>query len=181
MTSRMLVGAKVAFLLTNGFEDRELTGPWRAVVEAGGKAVLISPHSGTITGKRGQPVPVDLPVDMANAGLFDALVLPGGSTNAAHLRENEYAIGFVRDFMEADKPVGAICHGGWILIDAGVARGRTVTSHPGLEAAFTAAGARWVDREVMVDGSLITSRNPGDLPAFESALLREVQDYAGTG
>lgn len=181
MDSATLAGARVAFLLTNGFEDRELRGPWATVLDAGGRPTLVSPQSGTITGKRGQPVRVDIPVDLANARLFDALILPGGSKNSAHLRESEYAIGFVRDFMEANKPVGTICHGGWILIDARMVRGRTLTSHPSLEEAFTKAGAHWVDQEVVVDRNLFSSRNPDDLPAFEAALLREVQMYAALG
>jgi protease I len=181
MNSMSLAGARVAFLLTNGFEDRELDGPWKVVLEHGGKPTLISPQSGVITGKRGEPVRVDLPVDLAAARLFDALILPGGHINSGHLRENEYAVGFVRDFMEANKPVGTICHGGWILIDAKKVRGRTLTSHPSLKEAFTAAGAHWVDREVVVDGNLFSSRNPDDLPAFQAALVREVQIYAALG
>lgn len=181
MGSMELAGARVAFLLTNGFEDRELRSPWATVIESGGKGTLISPQSGTITGKRGQPVRVDLPVDLANARLFDALILPGGHINSGRLRENEYAVGFVRDFMEQNKPVGAICHGGWILIDAKKVRGRTLTSHPALQEAFTKAGAHWVDQEVVVDGNLFTSRNPDDLPAFEQALIREMREFAGIG
>lgn len=181
MASVDLAGANVAFLLTNGFEDRELDGPMSAVLEAGGKCTIISPQSGVITGKRGEPVRVDLPVDMAAARMFDALILPGGHINSGHLRESEYAIGFVRDFMELNKPVGAICHGGWILIDAKVIRGRTVTSHPALKEAFQHAGAHWLDQEVVVDRNLFTSRNPDDLPAFERTLVIEMREFAGIG
>lgn len=176
-----LSGAKVAFLLTNGFEDTELTVPQQAVIDAGGKAVIVSPHSGTITGKHGHQTRVDLPVDLARASLFDAVVLPGGRANSDHLRQDEYAIGFVRDFFEADKPVGVICRGAWILIPAKVAKGRKLTSHPDLADDFREAGATWVDREVVIDGNLFSSRNPGDLPAFVRALMKELAESAGTG
>lgn len=179
MVEGRLTGAKVAFLATNGYEDSELTAPWKAVVAEGGKAVLISPHSGTINGKHGHQARVDLPVDVARASLFDALILPGGRANADHVRQDEYAIGFVRDFFDAGKPVGAICRGSWILIPAHAAKGRTLTSHPDLAEEFQHAGAHWVDRQVVIDGNLFTSRNPADLTAFIAALMKELQETTG--
>lgn len=176
MAMQWLEGEKIAFLCTNGFEDTELTEPWRTVTEAGAKAVLISPHSGVITGKGGTRVTVDVPVDLARASLFDALVLPGGRTNADTLRQDPYAIGFVRDFFEANKPVAAICRGSWILAEAKVVRGRRLTSTPGLKEVHEAAGATWVDEEVVIDDRFITSRKPDDLPAFIGALVRAIAE-----
>ena len=166
-----LTGKTVAFLATNGFEDSELTGPWEAVTEHGAQAVLVSPESGSITGKKGHEARVDEPVADADADRFDALVLPGGVVNGDHLRMHDDAVAFVRAFFEGHKPVGVICHGGWILTDADVVRGRTLTSYPSLKTDLRNAGATWVDEEVVVDGSLITSRKPDDLPAFQDELL----------
>lgn len=171
-----LDGHKVAFLATNGFEDSELTSPWQAVTEAGATAVLISPESGTITGKNGHRAKVDLPVDSASARLFDALVLPGGVVNGDHLRMDSRAVAFVRDIFAARKPVGVICHGGWILTEADVLRGRTLTSYPSLATDLRNAGATWVDREVVVDHGLVSSRRPGDLPAFNRKLIEEIAE-----
>lgn len=176
MAAKWLEGEKIAFLCTNGFEDTELTEPWRTVAEAGAKPVLVSPHSGVITGKHGQRVTVDLPVDLARASLFDGLVLPGGRANSDTLRQDPYAIGFVRDFMDANKPVAAICRGSWILAEAAVVRGRRLTSTPGLQDVHTAAGATWVDEEVVIDDRLITSRKPADLPAFIAALVKAIRE-----
>jgi protease I len=176
MTAGILDGHKVAFLLTNGFEDSELTSPWEAVVKAGGHPVLIAPETGTITGKNGHKAQVDLPVDNARASLFDALVLPGGVVNADHLRMNERAVAFVRDTFAADKPVAVICHGGWILADADVLRGRTITSYPSLKTDLRNAGATWVDREVVVDNGLVSSRTPADLAAFNAKMVEEIAE-----
>lgn len=176
MAMQWLEGEKIAFLCTNGFEDTELTETWRTVTEAGAKAVLISPHSGVITGKGGTRVTVDVPVDLARASLFDALVLPGGRANADTLRQDPYAIGFVRDFFDANKPVAAICRGSWILAEAKVVRGRRLTSTPGLREIHEAAGATWVDEEVVIDDRFITSRKPDDLPAFVGALVRAIAE-----
>lgn len=174
MAGSDLAGVKVAFLLTNGFEDSELTSPWEAVARAGGKPVLVSPESGVITGKKGHRATVDVPIDLAQPSLYDALVLPGGRVNADHLRNVERAVGFVKEFFETGKPVGVICHGSWILARAGVVRGRRMTSYPSLENDLRAAGADWVDEEVVVDGLLVSSRRPADLPAFDHALVRTI-------
>lgn len=173
MAHGRLADMRVAFLLTNGFEDSELTSPWDALVGAGAQPVLISPESGVITGKKGHRATVDIPLDLARPDLFDALVLPGGRVNAEHLRTHERAVAFVQEFFESTKPVGAICHGGLILAKAGVIRGRTLTSYPSIADDLRAAGATWVDEEVVVDQHLVSSRRPADLPAFESALIRE--------
>ncbi|WP_109473538.1 type 1 glutamine amidotransferase domain-containing protein [Ornithinimicrobium cavernae] len=169
-----LDGKKVAFLLTNGFEDSELTSPWGAVTEAGAQAVLVSPESGTLTGKKGHEATVDLGVTEASASDYDALVLPGGVVNGDKLRMNEDAVAFTRAFFEAGKPVGVICHGGWILTDADVVRGRTMTSYPSLRTDLRNAGADWVDEEVVVDQGLVSSRTPDDLPAFNAKLVEEI-------
>jgi len=171
-----LTGKTVAFLATDGFEDSELTSPWEAVTEHGAQAVLVSPQSETITGKKGHEAQVDEAVADADASRFDALVLPGGVVNGDHLRMDEDAVSFVRAFFEDHKPVGVICHGGWILTDADVVRGRTLTSYPSLKTDLRNAGATWVDKEVVVDSGLVSSRNPGDLPAFNDKLVEEIAE-----
>ena len=169
-----LTGKTVAFLATDGFEDSELTSPWQAVTEHGAQAVLVAPKSGTITGKKGHEAQVDESVSGADASRFDALVLPGGVVNGDHLRMDEDAVAFVRAFFEGHKPVGVICHGGWILTDADVLRGRTLTSYPSLRTDLRNAGATWVDEEVVVDAGLVSSRTPADLPAFNDKLVEEI-------
>jgi len=169
-----LNGKKVAFLLTNGFEDSELTSPWEAVTQAGATATLVSPESGTLTGKKGHEASVDQQVADADAGEFDALMLPGGVVNGDKLRMDEDAVAFTKAFFEAGKPVGVICHGGWILTDADVLRGRTLTSYPSLKTDLRNAGAEWVDEEVVVDQGLVSSRTPDDLPAFNAKLVEEI-------
>ncbi|MCK0111156.1 type 1 glutamine amidotransferase [Ornithinimicrobium sp. F0845] len=169
-----LDGKKVAFLLTNGFEDSELTSPWDAVTQAGAEAVLVSPESGALTGKKGHEASVDQQVADADAGQFDALMLPGGVVNGDKLRMDDDAVAFTRAFFEAGKPVGVICHGGWILTDADVVRGRTLTSYPSLKTDLRNAGAEWVDEEVVVDQGLVSSRTPDDLPAFNAKLVEEI-------
>jgi protease I len=174
--AQSLEGRRVAFLLTNGYEDSELTSPWEAVTKAGAQAVLVSPETGRIRGKKGHEASVDLPVDGARAALFDALVLPGGVVNGDHLRMSKEAVAFVRDMVTAGKPVGVICHGGWILAEADVVRGRTVTSYPSLATDLRNAGATWVDEEVVVDRALVSSRRPADLPAFNAKLVEEIAE-----
>jgi len=169
-----LNGKKVAFLLTNGFEDSELTSPWEAVTQAGATATLVSPETGTLTGKKGHEASVDQQAADADAGEFDALMLPGGVVNGDKLRMDEDAVAFTKAFFEAGKPVGVICHGGWILTDADVVRGRTLTSYPSLKTDLRNAGAEWVDEEVVVDQGLVSSRTPDDLPAFNSKLVEEI-------
>ncbi|HEX6887034.1 MAG TPA: type 1 glutamine amidotransferase domain-containing protein [Candidatus Nanopelagicales bacterium] len=168
-----LRGRRVAFLATNGFEDSELTSPWEAVTRAGAEAVLVSPAGGAITGEHGHEHPVDLPVGQARARDFDALVLPGGVGNGDKVRMDPHAVAFVRDFFAESKPVGAICHGGWVLTDADVVRGRRMTSYPSLRTDLRNAGAHWVDEQVVVDAGLVSSRTPDDLPAFNASLIEE--------
>lgn len=169
-----LDGKKVAFLLTNGFEDSELTSPWEAVTQAGAQAVLVSPESGSLTGKKGHEAAVDAVVAAADAGDYDALVLPGGVANGDKLRMSTGSVAFTKAFFEAGKPVGVICHGGWILTDADVVRGRRMTSYPSLQTDLRNAGAEWVDEEVVVDQGLVSSRTPDDLPAFNAKLVEEI-------
>ena len=169
-----LAGKRVAFLATNGFEDSELTSPWGAVTDAGAQAVLVSPETGTITGKKGHEATVEVGSDQASAADFDGLVLPGGVVNGDHLRMDAASVAFVRDFFAQHKPVGVICHGGWILADADVLTGRTITSYPSLRTDLSNAGATWVDEEVVVDAGLVSSRTPDDLPAFNAKVVEEL-------
>ena len=174
-----LGGKKVAFLLKRGVEQPELTEPWATLESAGAQPVLVSEEPGTITAligdwDRGDDFTVDLTLDEADPGDYDALVLPGGTLNSDKIRTNPKAIAFVKAFMEAGKPVASICHGPWILIEAGVVEGRTLTSTTRIATDLKNAGAHWVDSEVVVDGNLLTSRSPRDLPAFNAALLEAV-------
>ena len=168
--------AKVAFLATDGYEDSELTSPWNAVTQTGASAQMISPESGTITGKNGHEQIVDLAVGDADPAGFDALVLPGGVVNADHLRMDGASVAFARAFFEQQKPVGVICHGAWILIEADVVDGRTITSYPSLATDLRNAGANWVDEEVVVDAGLVSSRTPDDLPAFCAKVVEEISE-----
>ncbi|WP_345803129.1 type 1 glutamine amidotransferase domain-containing protein [Microbacterium sp. AZCO] len=176
-----LTGKRVAFLLTDGFEDSELTSPWQAVTDAGATASLVSPADFTVTGKNGHEQQVDLAVTDADAADFDALVLPGGVVNADHLRLDEPSIRFARAFFEQHKPVGVICHGPWLLIEAGVVEGRTITSYPSLKTDLKNAGATWVDEEVVVHDGLVSSRTPDDLPAFNAKVVEEVAEGTHVG
>jgi len=173
--------SKVAFLATDGFEDSELTSPWQAVSDAGAEVQLVSPKGGSITGKNGHEQRVDLESGSASAGDFDALVLPGGVVNADHLRMDEASCKFAREFFEQHKPVGVICHGAWILVEADVVNGRTITSYPSLRTDLMNAGAVWVDEEVVVDQGLVSSRTPDDLPAFNAKLLEEIGEGTHPG
>ena len=168
-----LSGKRIAFLATHGFEDSELTEPWKAVEEAGGRPELISPERGRIRGKKETEVSVDHHVDEVDASEYDGLVLPGGLQNPDKLRMNERAVAFARSFFEQGKPVAAICHGPWTLIEADAVRGRTLTSYPSVKTDIRNAGGNWVDEEVVVDRGLITSRTPDDLPAFSAKLVEE--------
>jgi len=164
-------------LVEHGFEQVELTDPKRALEEAGAQTKIVSPQAGTVLGWQhtnwGDKFPVDVPLERASAQDYDALLLPGGVMNPDKLRMNPKAVQFVRAFFEAKKPVAAICHGPWTLINAAVLKGRTVTSYPSLELDLKNAGAHWVDREVVVDAGLVTSRNPDDLPAFNRKIVEE--------
>ncbi|PFG29222.1 type 1 glutamine amidotransferase domain-containing protein [Paramicrobacterium agarici] len=169
-----ITGKKVAVLATNGFEDSELTSPWQALEGAGAVPTMVSPKPDAVTGKNGHEQDVDMLAREASAADFDALVLPGGVVNADHLRMDADSVSFVRDFFEQHKPVGVICHGAWILAEADVLRGRTLTSYPSLQTDLKNAGAAWVDEEVVVDSGLVSSRTPDDLPAFNSKVIEEV-------
>lgn len=182
--SRKLAGKKVAMLVANGFEQVELTEPKRALEEAGAKVSIVSPESGKVKGWKftdwGDELTVDVPLEQAQADDFDALVLPGGVMNPDKLRRNEWALHFVRAILEAGKPVAAICHGPWTLIDAGVVEGRTMTSYPSIQTDLKNAGARWLDKEVVVDNGLVTSRSPDDLPAFNRKIVEEIAEGVHT-
>jgi len=173
-----LDGKTIAFLATEGVEQVELTEPWKAVEQEGGKPRLLSIDEGSVQAfnhlDRADTFPVDAPVGSAEAGEFDGLVLPGGVANPDRLRTDPAAVSFVRDFFEQGKPVAVICHGPWTLVEADVLRGRTVTSFPSLKTDIRNAGGRWVDEEVVVDQGLVSSRNPGDLPAFCDKLVEEL-------
>jgi protease I len=180
--ANQLQGKKVAFLAADAYEESELKKPWQALHEAGAELSLVSLEDGEITAldeqelKPGATHPVDLTVEEANAGDFDALVLPGGVMNPDKLRADENAVHFVRRFFEQGKPVGAICHGPWTLVEAGVVRGRTLTSYPSIQTDIRNAGGNWVDEEVHVDEGLVTSRKPDDIPAFVEKLIEEIAE-----
>ncbi len=171
-----LTGKRVAILATNGFEDSELTEPLSAVREHEAEIEVVSTETGTIRGKNGHEVSVDRASSDAKADEYDALVLPGGVQNGDQMRLDQEAVRFTREFFEQHKPVAAICHGGWILADADVLRGRRVTSYPSLRTDLVNAGATWVDEEVVVDQGLVTSRTPKDLPAFNAKLVEEIAE-----
>ena len=170
-----LKGRKVAFLATDGVEQVELTEPWKTLKDAGADLSLVSDKEGEIQGvnhgEKADMFRVDRLVDEVTARDFDALVLPGGVRSPDKLRGNARAVEFVRGFMEADKPVAAICHGPLLLVEAGAVKGRTLTSWPSLRTDITNAGGEWVDKQVEVDQKLVTSRKPEDLPAFCQKLL----------
>ena len=175
-----LKGRKVAFLATDGVEQVELTAPWNALKQAGAEVKLVSEKLGEIQSmnhdQKGERFPVDLEVSKVSARDFDALVLPGGVANPDRLRTNKDAVNFVREFMGADKPVAAICHGPWLLVEADAVRGRTITSWPSLETDIKNAGGAWVDKQVQLDQKLLTSRKPEDLPAFCAQLVDLLAD-----
>lgn len=174
--NQQLSGRTVAFLVASeGIEQVELTEPWKAVEEAGGTPKLVAPEAGEVQAfhhlDKADTFPVDLPVTDADPSSFDALVLPGGVANPDALRTDKDAVDFVRTFVESGKPVAAICHAAWSLVEADVVRGRRLTSWPSLQTDVRNAGGTWVDEEVVVDGNLITSRKPDDLPAFNATLV----------
>ncbi len=173
--SSELKGKRVAILAADGVEQVELLEPRKAIEQAGAETVLISIHPGEIQGFNhldpGDKIRVDATADQADAADFDALMLPGGVANPDMLRQNRDAVQFTRSFFEQNKPVGVICHGPWTLVEADVVRGRTLTSWPSLRTDLRNAGADWVDEEVHVDGQLVSSRNPGDIPSFSRAVV----------
>ena len=173
-----LKGKTIAILATDGFEQVELTEPRKALDQAGATTVVVSPKSGEIKGWKfkewGDTVKVDKSLDHANPSEFDALVLPGGVINPDNLRTEPKAVNFVRQFVSTGKPVAAICHGPWTLVEADVVRGRKVTSWPSIRTDLRNAGAQWVDQEVVKDGQFIFSRKPDDIPAFSKAVIEAV-------
>jgi len=175
-----LNGKTVAILVEDGFEQIELTSPKEALEAAGAKTHIISPKRDKVKGwehtKWGQEFPVDVVIDQANANDYDALLLPGGVMNPDKLRTSKPAMQFVRSFFEQRKPVAAICHGPWALVEADVVKGRKVTSYKSIQTDLKNAGANWVDQEVVVDQGLVTSRNPDDLPAFNRKLVEEIAE-----
>ena len=170
-----LKGKRVAFIATHGVEQVELTEPWKAVREASGEPVLVSPQPGEIQGfnhrDKGETFSVDATFDSVSPTDFDGLVIPGGVINPDRLRMDEGAVKFVQGCFQSDLPVAAICHGPWMLVEADAVRGRTVTSWPSLRTDIRNAGGTWVDRKLAVDGKLITSRKPDDLEAFCPAIV----------
>lgn len=173
--SETLHGKRVAILVANGFEQSELQEPRKALEAAGARTDIVSPESGDVRGWQqpdwGDSFPVDVSLGKAEAGQYDALVLPGGVMNPDVLRANDEALDFVRAFFTADKPVGCICHGAWTLVEAGVVADRRMTSYHSIRTDVENAGAQWTDEEVVHDGNLVTSRNPDDLPAFCKKLV----------
>lgn len=175
--TQKLEGKRIAFLATDGVEQSELEQPWHEIQKAGAKVELLSVHKGAIQAVRhmdkGDTFEVDGVVSDADASDYDGLVLPGGVMNPDTLRANDKAVNFVRQFFEQQKPVAAICHGPWTLVEADVLRGRTITSWPSLKTDIENAGGQWVDEEVHVDQGLVTSRKPDDLPAFSAKAIEE--------
>ncbi|MEB3357061.1 MAG: type 1 glutamine amidotransferase domain-containing protein [Synechococcales bacterium] len=170
-----LNGKRVAILVANGFEQVEMTRPRQALAEAGAETHLISPEDTQVQGwnhyDKASLFPVDVVLDDADPNNYDALLLPGGTVNPDQLRVNETAMRFVRSFIEANKPIAAICHGPWSLIEADGVKGRRMTSYPSIKTDLKNAGANWVDEEVVVDGRLVTSRKPDDIDAFNSQVI----------
>src|SRR3954470_11359002 len=178
--ANQLEGKTIAFLAAEGVEQGELTEPWKAVEQAGGKPQLISVEDGEVQAfnhlDKADTFTVDKTVKDADASAYDGLVLPGGVANPDFLRMDEDAVSFVKAFFEQAKPVGVICHGPWTLVEADVVKGRTLTSWPSLKTDLENAGATWVDEEVHVDEGLVSSRNPDDLPAFCAKLVEEMAE-----
>ncbi len=172
-----LKGKRVAILATEGFEYVELVQPKKALEEAGAKTEVVSPKDGKIKGWNktdwGDSVPVDVSLKSADPNNYDALLLPGGVMNPDHLRQDPAAVQFVKSFFDAHKPVAAICHGPWMLVEADVVRGRNLTSWPSLQTDIRNAGGKWTDQEVITDQGLVTSRKPDDIPAFNKKMIEE--------
>ena len=170
-----LQGVRVAILITDGFEQVEMTEPRKALSQAGADTRIVSPKSDRVRGWKftewGDQFPVDVPLSQTHAGEYDALLLPGGVINPDSLRIIPEAVAFVKAFFDAGKPVASICHGPWMVIEAGAARGRRIASWPSLKTDVRNAGGEWVDQEVVVDGALVTSRKPDDIPAFNREMI----------
>lgn len=180
MAGHDLNGKKVAILVAHGFEQVELTKPRKALEEAGAETHIVSPVDGKVKGwdhdHWGDELDVDVRLADASPDDYDALVLPGGQMNPDNLRADDDAVAFARAFFEAGKPVAAICHGPWLLVEADVVRGRRMTSYNSIKTDLKNAGADWVDEEVVVDQGLVTSRNPDDLPAFNRKMVEEIAE-----
>lgn len=173
-------GKRIAILATNGFEQSELEGPQKTLKEAGATVEVVSPESGEIKGWQekdwGRPVKVDRRLSEARAEDYDAVVVPGGQINPDILRTNEKAVAFVKEFYSSGKPVAAICHGPWVLIEAGIMRGRKGTSYKSIKTDMINAGVDWQDAEVVTDQGVITSRQPSDIPAFCAKIAEELME-----
>ncbi|MDR3405545.1 MAG: type 1 glutamine amidotransferase [Chthoniobacter sp.] len=183
--SLQLEQKRVAILAADGFEQAELEEPMNALKEAGATVSIVSPKDGKIQGMnhadKGDQFDVDLSLDHANSEDFDALLIPGGLMNPDELRSTPAAVNFVRAFAEAGKPIAAICHGPWVLIEAGLVKGRRLTSWPAIQSDIKNAGGDWVDEEVVVDNGLVTSRKPGDIPAFNAKVIEEFAEGRHAG
>lgn len=177
---KTLQGKSVAILAADGFEQSELLEPKKALEDAGAEVTIVSLESGKIKGwdekDWGKSIGVDLTLDEADAADFDALQLPGGVMNPDKLRDDARAVAFVKSFFDAGKPIGAICHGPWTLIEADAVKGRRLTSYSSIRTDLENAGAQWVDEEVVTDNGLVTSRKPADLPAFNAKLIEEIAE-----
>ena len=180
--SQTLKGRRIAILATNGVEQVELTGPQKAMLDAGAEVTLVSQKSGTIQGmnhdQKGDSLPVDKVLADVSPDQFDGLMLPGGVANPDYLRVDKQAVAFVRSFATAGKPIAAICHGPWTLIEADAVRGKKLTSWPSLQTDLRNAGATWTDAPMVRDGKLVTSRNPDDLHAFNKAIVELLAEAA---
>ncbi|MGE3279597.1 MAG: type 1 glutamine amidotransferase domain-containing protein [Alphaproteobacteria bacterium] len=175
MSDKPLNGTKIAILVADGFEQVELTEPRQALDAAGADTSIVALKPGRVRAWKftdwGEEFPVDMAVERADPAAFDALLLPGGVINPDTLRMNQTAMAFVRHFFDADKPVASICHGPWSIVEVGAACGRRMTSWPSLRTDLRNAGAQWVDEVAVVDGNLVTSRKPDDIPAFNRAMV----------
>lgn len=175
--AQKLAGKKIAILVDKGFEQVELEKPKAALEEAGAQTHIISPQAGTVKGwdmtDWGKDFPVDKGLESASAQEYDGLLLPGGVMNPDYLRINEQAISFIKSFVESGKPIAAICHGPWTLIEAGAVKGLEMTSYPSIKTDLINAGANWVDEEVVTDNGIVTSRKPDDIPAFNKKMIEE--------
>jgi len=176
----LLEGKKIALLVADGFEQIELVSPRQALEEAGARTYIVSPAGKEVHGvnhdEKGDTFYVDAPLEQANPDQYDALVLPGSVANPDQLRTQPAAVQFVKAFVEQGKPIAAICHGPWTLVEADVVQGRTLTSYPSLQTDIRNAGGNWVDKEVVVDKGLVTSRKPEDLPAFNRKMIEEIAE-----
>ena len=180
MATQKLTGKRVAIITENGFEEEELTKPLQALKEAGANAQIVSPQQDKVKAWDHDhwsiELPVDVPIDSANPEEFDALVVPGGVLNPDKERMNEKCVEFVKHFLNSGKPVAAICHGPQLLIETGLLKGRTMTSYPSIKTDLINAGVNWVDKEVVVDNGLVTSRSPKDLEAFNKKMVEEISE-----